>query len=136
MTRQSSRGLAEMSQEGPDPTPRWRERVAALKNIPPIIRIVWEAAPKVIVSTVTCRVLAALIPLAVLAVTRVIVNDIVDFRDHGSRMPGNFWYLVGLEFLLAGVIAGILARLIVYSEVVLADRYSKHISTKIMEHAS
>ena len=44
-------GLAEMSQDGTDPTPRWRERVAALKNIPPILRIVWEAAPKVIVST-------------------------------------------------------------------------------------
>jgi ATP-binding cassette subfamily B protein len=125
-----------MSQEGPDPTPRWRDRVAALNNIPPILKIVWEAAPKVIVSSVVCRILAALIPLAVLAVTRVIVNDIVDHTNHGAPLPGNFWYLVGLEFLLAGVIAGILARLIVYSEVVLADRYSKHISTKIMEHAS
>ena len=125
-----------MSQDGTDPTPRWRDRVAALKNIPPILHIVWEAAPKVIVSTVVCRVLAALIPLAVLAVTRVIVNDIVDHRNHGAALPGNFWYLVGLEFLLAGVIAGVLARLIVYSEVVLADKYSKHISTKIMEHAS
>jgi ATP-binding cassette, subfamily B, bacterial len=125
-----------MSPDGTDPTPRWRERVAALKNIPPILRIVWEAAPKVIVSSLVCRVLAALIPLAVLAVTRVIVNDIVDHTKNGATLPGNFWYLVGLEFLLAGVIAGILARLIVYSEVVLADRYSKHISMKIMEHAS
>jgi ATP-binding cassette subfamily B protein len=125
-----------MSQDGTDPTPRWRERVAALKNIPPILRIVWEAAPKVIISTAVCRVLAALIPLAVLLVTKVIVNDIVDHTKNGATLAANFWYLVGLEFLLAGVIAGILARLIVYSEVVLADRYSKHISTKIMEHAS
>jgi ATP-binding cassette subfamily B protein len=126
-----------MSQDGTDPTPRWRERVAALKNIPPILRIVWEAAPKVIISTVVCRVLAALIPLAVLLVTKVIVNDIVDHTKNGAAtLAANFWYLVGLEFVLAGVIAGILARLIVYSEVVLADRYSKHISTKIMEHAS
>jgi ATP-binding cassette subfamily B protein len=126
-----------MSQENTDPTPRWRERVAALKNIPPIFRIVWEAAPKVIVSSVTCRVLAALIPLAVLAVTRVIVNDIVDFRNGKlASLPANFWYLVALEFVLAGIIAGILARLILFSEVVLSDRYSKHISTKIMEHAS
>jgi ATP-binding cassette, subfamily B, bacterial len=125
-----------MSQDGTDPTPRWRERVAALKNIPPILSIVWEAAPKVIVSTVVCRVLAALIPLAVLAVTRVIVNDIVDHRNLGSALPANFWWLVALEFVLAGMIAGILARAIVYCEVVLADRYSKYISTKIMEHAS
>jgi len=126
-----------MSQENSDPTPRWRERVAALKNIPPIFRIVWEAAPKVILCSVTCRVLAALIPLAVLAVTRVIVNDIVDFRNGKlASLPGNFWYLVALEFVLAGIVAGILARLILFSEVVLSDRYSKHISTKIMEHAS
>ncbi len=126
-----------MSQEITDPTPRWRERVAALKNIPPIFRIVWEAAPKVIVSSVTCRVLAALIPLAVLAITKVIVNDIVDFRNGKlASLPTNFWYLVALEFVLAGIVAGILARLILFSEVVLSDRYSKHISTKIMEHAS
>jgi ATP-binding cassette subfamily B protein len=126
-----------MSSEITDPTPRWRDRVAALKNIPPIFRIVWDAAPKVIVSSVTCRVFAALIPLAVLAVTRVIVNDIVDFRSGKLvHLPTNFWYLVALEFVLAGIVAGVLARLILFSEVVLSDRYSKHISTKIMEHAS
>ena len=126
-----------MSQENTDPTPRWRERVAALKNIPPIFRIVWEAAPKVIVASVTSRVLAALIPLAVLAITKIIVNDIVDFRDGKlASLPANFWYLVALEFVLAGIVAGILARLILFSEVVLSDRYGKHISTKIMEHAS
>jgi ATP-binding cassette, subfamily B, bacterial len=125
-----------MTQEIADSTPRWRERVASLRNIPPVLRIVWEAAPRVIVSSLACRILAALIPLAVLAVTRVIVNDIVDFRSHRMAMPANFWWLVALEFALAGILAGILVRLINFSEIVLADRYSKYISTKIMEHAS
>jgi len=119
-----------------DPTPRWRERVAALKNMPPVLRMVWEAAPNVILASLTCRVLVALIPLAALAVTRVIVNDIVEYRQHQTALPHNFWYLVGLEFALAGLLAGVLIRLVAYSEIVLADRYSKHISTKIMEHAS
>jgi hypothetical protein len=61
-----------------DATPKWRERVAALKNMPPVFRMVWEAAPGVIVASLTCRVLVALIPLAALYVTKVIVNDIVD----------------------------------------------------------
>lgn len=117
-------------------TPRWRERVAALKNMPPVLRMVWQAAPSVIVASLTCRVLVALIPLAALAVTRVIVNDIVDYRQHQTVLPHNFWYLVGLEFALAGVLAGVLIRLVAYFEIVLADRYSKHISTRIMEHAS
>jgi len=29
-----------------------------------------------------------------LAVTRVIVNDIVDFRAQGGSLPHNFWWLV------------------------------------------
>jgi ATP-binding cassette, subfamily B, bacterial len=117
-------------------TPKWRERVAALKNIPPVMRMVWDAAPGVITSTLICRTLVALIPLAALAVTRVIVNDIVDFRAGNGALPHNFWWLVALEFALAGVAAGILVRLVNFSEIVLADRYSKHISIKIMEHAS
>ncbi len=120
----------------PDATPKWGERFAALKNIPPVLRMVWEAAPGVITASLICRVLVALIPLAALAVTRVIVNDIVDFRSQGGSLPHNFWWLVGLEFALAGVAAGILVRLVNFSEIVLADRYSKHISTKIMEHAA
>src|SRR6202045_67668 len=119
-----------------DATPKWRERVAALKNIPPIFRMVWEAAPGVITSSLVCRILVALIPLAALAVTRVIVNDIVDFRSQRNALPHNFWWLVGLEFALAGGAGGILVRLVNFSEIVLADKYSKHISTKIMEHAS
>src|SRR5215472_2259393 len=124
-----------MSSESQEPTPRWRERVAALKNIPPVLRMVWEAAPKVIVASLFCRVTAALVPLAVLAVTRVIINDIYDLTSHGVGLPRNFWWLVVLEFVLAGI-AGILARLIYFCEIVLADKYARHISTKIMQHAA
>jgi ATP-binding cassette, subfamily B, bacterial len=124
-----------MSQENQDPTPRWRERVAALKNIPPVLRMVWEAAPKVIVSSLFCRVTAALLPLAVLAVTKIIIDDVYGFTTHQRSLPKIFWWLVALEFVLACV-AAILVRLINFCDIVLADKYSRHISTKIMEHAS
>ncbi len=124
-----------MSQESQDPTPRWRERVAALKNIPPVLQMVWEAAPKVIISSLVFRVTAALLPLAVLAVTRVIIDGVYGFKTHLRDLPGTFWWLVALEFVLACV-AAILVRLINFCDIVLADKYSRHISTKIMEHAS
>src|SRR5256714_1072260 len=114
---------------------RWRERVQALRNIPPVLRIVWEAAPRVIVSSLLLRVVAALLPLAVLAVTKVIIDDVQNFRSHAQALPGNFWWLVALEFVLA-TLAAVFARMITFCDVVLADKYSRHISTKIMEHAS
>src|SRR5467141_2197884 len=115
--------------------PRWRERLQALKNIPPVLSMVWEAAPKVIVASVTLRVVTALLPLAVLKVTQVIIDDVYNLTAHHQRLPNHFWWLVALEFGLASL-AAILVRLINYCDVVLADKYSRHISTKIMEHAS
>src|SRR5256885_2999305 len=115
--------------------PRWGERLQALKNIPPVLRMVWEAAPKVIVASLTLRVLTALLPLAVLKVTQVIIDDVYNLTAHHQKLPNYFWWLVALEFGLASL-AAILVRLINYCDVVLADKYSRHISTKIMEHAS
>jgi ATP-binding cassette subfamily B protein len=115
--------------------PRWRERLQALKNIPPVLRMVWEAAPKVIVAGVTLRVMTALLPLAVLKVTQVIIDDVYNLTAHHTALPSYFWWLVALEFGLASL-AAILVRLINFCDVVLADKYGRHISTKIMEHAS
>jgi len=115
--------------------PRWRERLQALRNIPPVLRMVWEAAPKVIAASVTLRVVTALLPLAVLKVTQVIIDDVYNLTAHHKTLPNYFWWLVALEFGLASM-AAILARLINFCDVVLADKYSRHISTKIMEHAS
>src|SRR5246500_5028788 len=115
--------------------PRWRERLQALRNIPPVLRMVWEAAPKVIVADVTLRVVTALLPLAVLKVTQIIIDDVYNLTAHHKTLPNDFWWLVALEFGLASL-AAILVRLINFCDVVLADKYSRHISTKIMEHAS
>jgi ATP-binding cassette subfamily B protein len=124
-----------MSPENQNPTPRWRERVAALKNMPPVLRMVWEAAPKVIVSSLFARVSAALLPLAVLAVTKVIIDAIDGYARHQRNLPHTFWWLVALEFVLA-CLGALLARVITFCDIVLADKYSRHMSTKIMAHAS
>lgn len=115
--------------------PRWGERLQALKNIPPVLSMVWEAAPKVIVASVTLRVVTALLPLAVLKVTQVIIDDVYNLTARHTALPHYFWWLVALEFGLASL-AAVLVRLINFCDVVLADKYSRHISTKIMEHAS
>src|ERR1700745_1677673 len=114
---------------------RWRERLQALKNIPPVLSMVWEAAPKVIVASVTLRVLTALLPLAGLKVTQVIIDDVYNLTARHQSLPSYFWWLVALEFGLASL-AAILVRMINFCDVVLADKYSRHISTKIMQHAS
>jgi ATP-binding cassette, subfamily B, bacterial len=124
-----------MPEANQNPTPRWRERVQALRNIPPVLRIVWEAAPRVIAASLVFRLLAALIPLGVLAVGRLIIDDVYLHISHQRNLPAHFWWLVVIEFVFA-IVAAILVRAINFCDVVLADKYSRHVSTKIMEHAS
>ena len=113
----------------------WRERLKALRNIPPRLKIVWEAGPRVVASGIAFRIVAALIPLAVLAVSRRIIDSIVEVIKNHSHVSPGFWWLVALEFGLA-LFGTILARLCDYCDGLLADRFTRHVSIRVMEHAS
>ena len=115
--------------------PKWRERIRGLNNIPPLFKMVWEAAPAAVASSLSLRLVISLIPVAMLAITRVIIDSIYGLTSQHKALPGFFWWLVALEFGLASL-GTILARLTDFCDSVLADKYSRHISTRIMEHAS
>jgi ATP-binding cassette, subfamily B, bacterial len=115
--------------------PKWRERVRALNNAPALFKMVWEASPLAVTSGLALRLAISLIPVAVLGVTRVIIDSIYALTSNHVPLPKAFWWLVALEFGLA-CLGTILARLIDFCDAVLADKYTRHISTRIMEHAS
>ena len=117
------------------PSPRWAERLRALKNIPPVMKYVWDAAPGVAVANLVSRVVAALVPLSMLAVTRVIIAEIYALNAKQTPLPHHFWWLVTLEFALAGV-AAILMRVTDFCDTTLAERFMKHISVRLMKHAA
>jgi ATP-binding cassette subfamily B protein len=97
--------------------------------------MVWEAAPAAVASSLFLRLIISLIPVAMLAITRVIIDSIYGLTSQHRALPGFFWWLVALEFGLASL-GTILARLTDFCDSVLADKYTRHISTRIMEHAS
>jgi ATP-binding cassette subfamily B protein len=117
------------------PSPRWGERIHALKNIPRVMKFVWEAAPAVVVGEAVARVTVALIPLSMLIVTRSIIDAIYAYKAHQTPLPGFFWWLVALEFGLAGF-AAIVARLTDFCDTTLAERFMRHISITLMKHAA
>src|SRR6202050_5041819 len=87
-----------------EPSPKWRERLKALRsNTPSIIRMVWESAPKVVMASLSARLIASLIPLAMLAVTNLIIDAIYALLSHHKALPAVFWWLVILEFVLASL---------------------------------
>ena len=113
----------------------WQKRFAALKNVPPVYIMVWEAAPGLLAASLVVRVSAAMLPLMMLSVTRRIIDSIYVVTSHQKALPAGFWSLVALEFVLASM-ALILSRVTDFCESGLTDRYAHYVNTRIMRHAA
>jgi ATP-binding cassette, subfamily B, bacterial len=112
----------------------WRERLHALRNVPPLLSIVWRSGPRVVTGGAVCRLAASLVPLAMLSVSKRILDG-VQAHFAGRPLPPTFWYLVAAEFGLA-VFGSLIGRAAGYFDALLADRFTRHVSIRVMEHAS
>src|SRR4051812_28059266 len=95
------------------PNREWRERLKALGNVPLVFRLVWGAGAWLVSASMASRLLSALIPLAILAVSRRIIDGVVAVSARGQPLPDGFWWLVVVELCLAGA-AAILLRAVVF----------------------
>jgi ATP-binding cassette subfamily B protein len=113
----------------------WRERISALGNVPAVLKIVWDSGPSVVIFGLVSRLFSSLLPVVLLWITKLIVDRIVHaVSTHQPVQPG-FWWLVAAEFTLA-VLNSILLRSIDYSDSLLADKYTRHVSIRVMNHAA
>jgi ATP-binding cassette, subfamily B, bacterial len=113
----------------------WRERLSALRNVPPVLKIVWQAGPVVVASGLTLRLFTSLLPIALLWITKLIIDSIVHAVSTHQSVQPRFWWLVAAEFALA-VLSTVLNRTIDYLDALLADKYTRHISIRVMKHAA
>jgi ATP-binding cassette, subfamily B, bacterial len=112
----------------------WADRIRALKNVPPVLKILWESGPQVVAWGLILRVLVALTPWAIAKVAAWIINGVNRVLQH-QGLPPHFWWIVCLEVGLA-VLAGLLTRTIDYFDSLLADRYTHHVSIQVMRQAA
>jgi ATP-binding cassette subfamily B protein len=113
----------------------WRERVSALRNVPPVLKIVWDSGPSVVVFGLVARLFSSLLPVVLLWITKLIIDSIVHSVSTHQPVQHGFWWLVAAEFALA-VLNGVLIRTIDYSDSLLADKYMRHVSIRVMKHAA
>jgi ATP-binding cassette subfamily B protein len=113
----------------------WHERLSALGNVPAVLKIVWDSGPGVVVFGLVSRLFSSLLPVALLWITKLIIDGIYQaLSTHQPVRPG-FWWLVAAEFSLA-VLNSVLIRTIDYSDSLLADKYTRHVSIRVMNHAA
>lgn len=123
-----------------------RERVGALRNLPPFVVMVWQTSPWLTCAALLLRLMRALLPVAALYVGKLIIDDVVLLLQAPDR-PGSAadWLAGGrlgplasylaAEFLLA-VLADLLSRATVLIDGVLGDEFSMASSIRLMRHAA
>lgn len=129
-----------------EPPKTFRDRWLALRNILPFLKMAWDASPGLMSAALILRLMRAVIPVAMLWIGKLIIDEIVrligvDPRPEGLaawRASGQadwlFW-LVMAEFGL-GVLADLLGRLGGLVESLLSERMSIATSLRLMEHAA
>jgi len=112
----------------------WRERISALRDVPAVLRIVWESGRAVVVFGFVFRLIASLLPLGLLWITKLIIDGIFRSITAHQAVASRLWWLVAAEFSLA-VFGSVLSRGIDFLDALLADNYTRHVSVLVMKHA-
>jgi ATP-binding cassette, subfamily B, bacterial len=113
----------------------WQERLSALRNVPPVLQIVWQSGPAVVAFGIVFRLFASLLPIALLWITKLIIDGIVHAVSVHQPVPPRLWWLVAAEFSLA-VAGSVLMRIVDYLDALLADKYTRHVSIQVMKHSA
>jgi len=115
---------------------KFKDRLTALGNLPAFFKLVWETSAWMTIANLLLRLVRAAIPLAVLYIAKLIIDDVVALsRAHGEGSHIHLWELVGAEFALM-VLADLLGRATGLLDGLLGDKFSNYTSVKIMRHAA
>ncbi len=119
----------------PDTRPALRERLAALRHVPPFLRLVWETRPLYALLMVGLRAVRALVPVSFLWVAKLIVDTVIAMQRDPTPDWGRLWTLLALEIAIT-VTGDLLARASALVDGLLSDLFTLRLSVRLMEHAA
>jgi ATP-binding cassette subfamily B protein len=97
--------------------------------------MVWETSPPLVVANTVFRLFRALLPLAMLWVSKLIIDGVVAWITRRGGILAGIWKLVALELALA-IASDVLGRANTLCDSLLGDRFTNRVSVRLMEHAS
>src|SRR5215218_3339030 len=79
-----------------------KERFSALNNLPRFFKLVWRSSPSLTITNALLRIVRSAIPVAILYVAKLIIDEIVALSNNSNLSSSNhLWQLVAVEFGLA-----------------------------------
>jgi len=117
-----------------------------MRNVPPFLRMIWKTSPGLTLLSLGLRLIRSLLPLAMLYVGKLIIDEAVRLAGLPGTFPpleqaissGLLSPLLGLLALELGlaVAADLLGRLVSYADGLLSELFTNASSIRLMEHAA
>jgi ATP-binding cassette subfamily B protein len=116
----------------------WRDRLHALRRVPPFLRMVWQTHRGYTTAVIVLRILQGFGPVALFYVSKLIFDQIEAVVE-GTTTAEAAWAaalrLIALELLIA-VSLEAMARLSSLFESLLGDLFGNRLSVRLMRHAA
>ena len=113
----------------------WRERLAALRYLPSLLRLVWQTHRVYTASMIGLRLVRSFVPVAALWAAKLIIDQVVLLAKAPGASLTPLWRVVAIELGIV-VVGEFLARASALVESLLGDLFSNHISVRLMRHAA
>jgi ATP-binding cassette, subfamily B, bacterial len=118
----------------PEEPASWNDRLAALRYVPALFRLIWETHRGYAASMVVFRVLRSFVPVATFWVGKLILDSVIAAKAGHTSLTQLWRYLV-LEIAIV-LVGELLARASSLIESLLGDLFSNAMSVRLMEHAA
>ena len=97
--------------------------------------MVWATSPPLAIATVVLRLLDSVVPVVMLWIGKLIIDGIVAVVSGRAADISEIWRLLAIEAGLA-ILSDVLGRATVLCDSLLGDRFTNHMSLRMMEHAN
>lgn len=116
----------------------FRDRIVAMTNIPRFLKLVYQTSPWLTISNVILRLILAFLPLAMLYVGKLIIDEVVLLLRAGNISEQSqylLWKYVIIEFGLV-VVTTTINRIVNLIDTLLGELFSNSTSLRLMSHAA
>jgi ATP-binding cassette subfamily B protein len=114
--------------------PGWKEKLAALRYVPALFRLIWRTHRGYATGMIALRILRSFVPVATFWVGKLILDSVIAARA-GQGTLDQVWKYLALEIVII-LVGEILARASSLIESLLGDLFSNAMSVRLMEHAA
>lgn len=104
----------------------------SLSYVPRFFKEIWQTNKKLFLASAFCRIVAALLPVVILWVGKIIIDEIIRITTQGEKEYAELWKYVLIEFILI-VLSDLVSRAISLTDGIIGNQYNIKTSVKIIE---